>query len=569
MVALPVPTYDRPVKERRLLAWLDAPRHDHGIRFAGPDDTWSAWSYEQLTRLTRRAAWGLVEHGVREREAVVLVQRSGPDFVATLFGAMLAGAVPAVAAPPLAFQDPAAYREHLTGLLRAARPALVVTDTDLVSRIQELSSHATHAPTIAFTALVRGVNEENRRPAREPADLALLQFTSGSSGPARGVRVPFAALEANVAAIRRWLQMTEHDTTASWMPVHHDLGLVGCVLTPIVNGSDLWLMQTADFVRRPLRYLRCLGVHGARLTAMAPFGLEHIVRRVRPTDLEGMNLSQWRAAIIGAERLDPALLERFHALLAPHGLRRTALLPAYGLAEATLAVTGLPLGEGWRAVEVEPASLAVGRPARRPEGDAMRLVGSGRPLDGTSVTVVDYEGQPLPDGHVGVVVVAGPSVATGYLAGTGEHSLTGFTARGLRTGDAGLLVDGQLFVVGRLGDSIKIRAETLFAEELEALLVGAGIPSHRVAVVLGHHRGVPTAVAVVEQPREPWQHLARGLLRRRCEGGQVVVVPVASGAIARTSSGKPQRRRVWQAFVDGRFDARFEARPRPVGAQTK
>jgi acyl-CoA synthetase (AMP-forming)/AMP-acid ligase II len=553
------------VTERRLLSWLDAPGHDRGIHFAGPEDTWQAWSYERLAHLARRAAWGLVERGVREREAVVLVQRSGPEFVASLFGAMLAGAVPAVAAPPMAFQDADAYREHLTGLLQAARPALVVADDDLAARLDELSQAATGIRTTAFADVVHGMDkgERDRPPPRPRADLALLQFTSGSSGPARGVRVPFAALEANVAAIRRWLRMGEDDPTASWMPVHHDLGLIGCVLTPIVNGSDLWLMGTGDFVRRPLRYLRCFGVHGARLTAMAPFGIEHVVRRVRPADLEGMDFRDWRAAIVGAERLDGALLDRFHALLAPHGLRRETLLPAYGLAEATLAVTGVPLDEGWRSMAVEPASLEVGRAVRPPEGDATaRLVGSGRPLAGTSVSVVDDDGAELPEGHVGVVVVRGPSVAAGYLGDAGSTSLTAFAGGELRTGDAGVLAGGQLFVVGRLGDSTKIRAETLFAEELESLLVGAGLPSHRVAVVLGSHRGVPTAVALLEQPRDTWPDLARGLLRRRCEGGEVVVLPVASGAIARTSSGKPRRRRIWQAFVDGRLDARHQ----PVGA---
>lgn len=549
--------------ERGLLSWLDAPGLDRGIHFAGPDDTWRTWPYERLAHLARRAAWGLVERGVREREAVVLVQRSGPEFVASLFGAMLAGAVPAVAAPPMAFQDQVAYRDHLTGLLRAARPALVVADDDLAARLDELSLGAMGARSVAFADVVRGVDEGDRPPPRPRADLALLQFTSGSSGPARGVRVPFAALESNVAAIRRWLRMGEDDPTASWMPVHHDLGLVGCVLTPIVNGSDLWLMGTGDFVRRPLRWLRCFGVHGARLTAMAPFGLEHVVRRVRPAELAGMDFREWRAAIIGAERLDAALLERFHALLAPHGLRRETLLPAYGLAEATLAVTGLPLDEGWSSMRVDPASLAVGRAVRPPDGEeATALVGSGRPLAGMDVSVVDDDGRPLPEGHVGVVTVRGPSVAAGYLGDAGTTSLTAFDGGELRTGDAGVLSGGQLFVVGRLGDSTKIRAETLFAEELETLLVGAGLPSHRVAVVLGSHRGVPTAVALLEQPRDSWPDLAHGLLRRRCEGGQVVVVPVASGAIARTSSGKPRRRRIWQAFVDGRLDVPAQ----PVGA---
>jgi acyl-CoA synthetase (AMP-forming)/AMP-acid ligase II len=569
VVTEPERHYDRAVTERRLLSWLEPASSVNGIHFAGPDDTWAFWSYESLARRSRRAAWGLIERGVRQDDVVLLVQRSGPDFVAALFGALLAGAVPSAAAPPLAFQDPRAFGDHLTSLLRSAGPTLIVTDGDLVQRIDALSAAAAGARAIGFDDVVRGVDEEVRPPGRPPAGVALLQFTSGSSGPARGVPVTFPALEANVGAIRRWLAMTEDDATASWMPVHHDLGLVGCVLTPIVNGSDLWLLQTGDFVRRPLRYLRCFGQGGATLTAMAAFGLEHVVRRVRPRDLDGMDFSGWRAAIVGAERLDAAVLERFHELLAPRGLRRTTLLPAYGLAEATLAVTGLPLDEGWRAIEVEPASLAVGRRARpAADGATVRLVGSGRPLAGTTVTVVDDDGRPLPDGHVGVVVVSGPSVAAGYAGEAGADSLTSFSARGLWTGDAGTLVDGQLFVVGRLGDSAKVRAETIFAEELEALVVGAGVPSHRVAVALGSHRGVSTAVAVLEQPRDDWPDLVRGLLRRRCETGEVVVVPVPSGGIARTSSGKPKRRRIWQAFVDGRLELvgaqRTEPNWRPV-----
>jgi acyl-CoA synthetase (AMP-forming)/AMP-acid ligase II len=542
------------VTERRLLSWLETGTAHRGIRFAGPDDTWSWWSYERLARLARRAAWGLAERDVPGGAVVVLVQRSGPDFVAALFGTMLAGAVPAIAAPPMSFQDPDQYLDHFTRLLRTARPALVVTDADLTGRVGRMAAAATGAPAGAFDDLVAGIDEEERGPGRPQADLALLQFTSGSSGPARGVRVPFAALEANVGAIRRWLAMGDGDATASWLPVHHDLGLVGCLLTPVVDGGDLWLLRTGDFIRRPLRYLECFGRRGATLTAMPAFGVEHVVRRVRPADLEGLDLSGWRAAIVGAERLDAAMLDRFHELLAPHGLRREVLLPAYGLAEATLAVTGLPLDEGWRAVAVDPETLAVGRPMRPAAADAsVRLVGCGRPLAGTSVAVVDDEGRALPDGQVGVVVVSGPQVAAGYAGDAGAHSLTAFTPEGLWTGDAGTIVDGQLYVAGRLGDSTKVRAGTLFAEELELLVAGSGIPSHRVAVALGSHGGVPTAVALLERPRDGWTELVRDLLRRRCETGEVVVVPVDAGGIARTSSGKPRRRQIWQAFVDGRL----------------
>src|SRR5205807_3940462 len=267
---------------------------------------------------------------------VAVVLPTGPEFVATFLGALLAGAAPVPIAPSAAFADPAAYRDHVAGSLRAAAPAVLVTAPE-----QLPSLRGTGCRTATFDALLRSGEAPARGPARRPGALGLLQFTSGSSGRPRGVRVPLAALEHNVRAIRDWLGMTAGDAAASWLPVHHDLGLVGCLLTPIASGGDLWLMRPADFVRSPRRYLRCFGSPGARLTAMPSFGLEHVARRIRPEDLAGLDLGEWRALIVGAERLQADVFERFCRVLAPAGFRPAALLPAYGLAEATLAVTGL------------------------------------------------------------------------------------------------------------------------------------------------------------------------------------------------------------------------------------
>jgi acyl-CoA synthetase (AMP-forming)/AMP-acid ligase II len=538
---------DPPARPAALLDWLEDAPPDRGIRFAVGDD-WSYVGYAQLADATRQVAAGLISGGVEPGDVVTIVARSGPDFVATLFGALLAGGVPSPIAPPLPFGDAETYRERVVGLLRTARPRLVVTDPELVGTVRELAAApppgAPPSPPPVWTPdtlRAAGTGRPPRFPAPAPDALALLQFTSGSSGRARGVRVPVAALESSVAAIRRWLRMEPGDATASWLPVHHDMGLVGCLITPVVNRSDIWLLPPEEFIRRPVRYLRCFGESGAVLTAMPSFGLEYVARRVRPEALAGLDFSRWRAVIVGAERVDPGALDRFTGLLAPFGFRRTALLPAYGLAEATLPVTGLPLTEEWVA---QPAADAPG---------GTPTVGCGPPVDGMSVTIEDENGSPVPDGCPGEIVVRGTAVAAGYAGGDGaaSPSRTSFDGRALRTGDAGFVRNGQLFVLGRLGDSVKVRGRAVFAEDLEAALVGLGLPAHRVAAALGLQDGVPTVVAVVEQPAADLPASAAEVLRRRGEGARIVLSCVPRGTIQRTTSGKPRRPQLWQSFLSG------------------
>ncbi|GAB3935042.1 hypothetical protein GCM10027614_09130 [Micromonospora vulcania] len=456
-----------------LLSWLERPRSDRGVHFAAAGDDWTFLSYAELADRTRVILAGLRAVGVVPGDVVSVVEPAGPDFVATLFAAMAAGAAPSPIAPPLAFQDREVYGEHVLGLLRAAAPRVVVCATSLTASVEPLAATAGVRRVLCADELAEAAGGA-RGTVAAPGPLALLQFTSGSSGRARGVQVPHAALAANVTAIRRWLAMTPDDPTASWLPVHHDMGLIGCLVTPVVNTSDLWLMPPEEFVRNPGRYLRCFGARGARLTSMPNFGLEYIARRVRREALTGLDFSDWRAVIVGAERIDAEALRRFCALLIPYGFDPRALLPAYGLAEATLAVTGLPLDELYHAVELRPDRLRLGAravpdPAEPVDGDVETypVVGCGRPVTGVRVRIVDEAGAPLPDGVVGEIEVHGPSVAQGYVNEADSASQTTLGGGVLRTADAGFLHDGQLHVLGRLGDSMKVRGRAVFAEDLE------------------------------------------------------------------------------------------------------
>lgn len=467
---------------------------------------------------------------------------------------MLAGAIPSPVAPPIVFQDPARYDEHVRELINRSAAMTVVTSQDLIDRIRAAAS-VTGVRTVLSTDTLTAGYDTHLAENRKPADLALVQFTSGSSGNARGVRVTFEALEANCLAIRDWLRMTPEDSTASWLPVHHDMGLIGCLLTPIMNGSDIWVMEPTQFVQSPLRYLRCLGSFGARLTAMPNFGLAYITRRVTPEQLGELDFTQWRALIVGAEPIDPVVLDGFTRLLGPHGLTRKALLPAYGLAEATLAVTGLPLDEEPVSVRVTPDSCQFGReisviPGLTEDPDARALVGCGYPLTGTEVNIVSEFGDILPAGRVGEIVARGLSMADGYLSGESSSGTT-FGHEGLSTGDAGFLYDGQLYVLGRLGDSMKLRGRSVFAEDLEAKIISKGVPARRVVVLLGTHGGQPTAVAVVERCTAAWLPAVAEVLRSMSEGSRALVINAPTATIERTSSGKPRRRVLWQRFSSG------------------
>ncbi|MEU6217670.1 AMP-binding protein [Streptomyces sp. NPDC047022] len=507
-----------------LLTWLEEPSTRAGVNFGTGEGSWRRLSYAELAGLSRRAAHALLRAGTGRGDIVALLLPASPEFVAAFFGTLLAGATPAPLPPPIADAPTGASPDdRMAALLAAARPRAVIA--------QGTPPHPLPPgiPLLHSAALLD--DEEETGPRRPPAPLGLVQFTSGSGGRARGVALDAAALAGHVATIREWLEAGPGTVWASWLPVHHDMGLVGCLLGAVLAQNELWLMRPETFVRRPLEYLRCFGLRGASVSATPAFALDHILRKVRPEDLAGLDFSGWRSLVVGAERIAPATLREFHALLGLHGLRRTALLPAYGLAEASLAVTGLRHGQQWT--------------------EEKSVVGCGTPLPGTTVRIVDDDGRELPDRAVGEIAVRGPHLALGHL---GDELRDTRVADGeLRTGDAGFLADGQLFVHGRIGDGLKLRGQWVFAEDVEQTLRRAGLLPPRAAVVLGEDSTGPVAALVAEDgtgtPDPAADDAVRRLLRRTVPGADALVLRAGRGTLARTPSGKPRRRAIWGTLV--------------------
>jgi acyl-CoA synthetase (AMP-forming)/AMP-acid ligase II len=548
------------------LSWLRAPLPDKGLYVAQSANAWEYTSYTELATAVRSCGTNLRHLTGHQRGRVVALAVTEPrDFVVSFLGSLAAGLCPTPVVPRSSFRSASRYADHLARHLQAARPAVVVTESNDAAQVRAaLLESPVDATVVSASDLHQrtGPGELPDDPLHA-SDLALLQFTSGSSGRPKGVRVSWGALTANVAGISRWLGVQPDDVYAGWLPLFHDMGLIGGVVTPVAAQVDFRLMTPEQFIRSPLRWLDCFGRGDATITTAPSFGYAYAARRVRPADLHGADFRRWRAALLGAERIDPAAMADFTALLRPHGFDPRSLTPAYGLAENTVAVAGCRPGRSdGHLVAMSVTNPVVGQRVgvRRQgtlgvdRGDRSTLVACGVALRGTQVAVVDDSGAPVGDGVLGEVTVRGSSLADGYLHADG--SSTSFDRLGHRTGDAGFTWDGQLYVVGRFSDCLKVRGAMLFAEDLESELAALdGLDHGRVVVLLGHADGADHAVVLVEDD-DPRRWLDQLTTTLRAHTGPDVACSVMTGqrgSIQRTSSGKPRRRVMWQGLLDRRL----------------
>lgn len=547
----------------KLLEWIDDPAQDCGIHFAGDKDEWTLRSYADIASDAWRVAALLTQSGAKPNEPVSLMLSTSRDFIASFFGALLAGATPSPIAPKSAFRKRDSYITHVAGVLEAARPSVVLADGALIDMAADAAKHA--GTTFATAELDWGVAPDGAVRRQPVAEIALLQFTSGSSGNPRGVPVSPESLDANMAGMFERLGFSAKEPGASWLPLHHDMGLVGS-LCSIASQADFWLMTPDQFLRNPLRWISCYGRQGATMSGGPSFGYAYAAHRLRPEDLDGQDLSGWRVAVLGAERIDPVGVGAFTALAQPFGFRPESLVPAYGMAEATLAVSGVAPGKSSTIVRLAPSGLRPGEPVevleRRTLGQDQVtgqgwLTGCGPQLTGVTVDIIDEDGDPLDEGCFGEIRVRGRSVARGYWGGTGPGSSTVFTSDGLRTGDSGFLLDGELYVVGRIGDSIKARGRMVHAEDLEVALAHAtGRPVWRCTVVMGNVAGTDLVAAFIEDTQADWLDKVVPVLRSSTSADMALAVFKGRlGCVERTTSGKPRRRVMWRRLLDGKIEA--------------
>jgi acyl-CoA synthetase (AMP-forming)/AMP-acid ligase II len=523
-------------------------------------------TYGDLDRDARAVAAALQDvAGPGDR--ALLQYPPGLDFISAFFGCLHAGVVPCPAYPPR-LDRLAQSGQVLAAIAADCRPRALLTSAALAGFLHGDTLGAQHA--ITTDQLDHSLARRWREPKTDPDGPALLQYTSGSTASPKGVVVTHRNLMHNEAMIEAALEHRGPGGGVSWLPPYHDLGLVGGILQTVFHGGYCRLMSPLAFLQKPVRWLKAMSRYRGDTGGGPNFAFDLCVQRVSDEEKATLDLSNWSIAAIGSEAVSPQTMERFAAAFAACGFRREAFYPGYGLAEATLMVTGGRKGTGQVIRAVRAAALQEGRVVAAVPGeqDSRTFVGCGQAWLGQEVLIVDPATRlRCPPDAVGEVWVAGPSVARGYWKRPEETEQT-FGARlaesgqgpYLRTGDLGFMQDGELFLTGRLKDLIVLRGRNHYPQDIEATVqaVHPGLRAGAGAAFEIVREGRPALVVVqeVDRPyrRADLSRVAGDVRQAVAERHEVQVHDVQLleyGSIPRTSSGKVQRHRCRSGYEQG------------------
>jgi amino acid adenylation domain-containing protein len=527
---------------------------------------------------------------------VVLLYPPDLDYLAAFFGCLYAGVIAVPAYPP----DPSRLSRTLPRLVSIVADAgaeIVLTTSPIAAMAEMIFSEAPALKDkrwLSTDALSPGLADEWRAPRVLGEDLAFLQYTSGSTGTPKGVMLSHRNLLHNLRAISGAFGITSDSIGVSWLPPYHDMGLIGTILAPLYKGRPTALMSPLAFLQRPSRWLRAISHYRATISGGPNFSYELCVRKVGPEERAGLDLSSWTLAFCGAEPVRPETLDRFVEAFGPCGFRRASFYPCYGLAEATLMVSGGLKEEEPVVRAVAEAALGQGRvEAVDPSAPRSKiLVGCGRAVAGVSVVIVDPASEAAcPPGQVGEIGVSGPSVAEGYWGQSEVTEKTFGAASGpklLRTGDLGFLHEGELFVTGRRKDLIIIRGKNHYPQDIERTVEESAPALRRgcaaaFSVQAGGEERLVVAVEIEGERRRrepegeaatPFDPDAIYAAVRRSLADRHALLPFAvvllrAGSIPKTSSGKIQRPECRSAFERGALDEvgrMVDDAPAPVSA---
>ena len=531
------------------------------------DDGAVVLSFAEALDLARRGAAGLAARGVGLGDRVLLMLPTGPAFLAAYHGCQLLGAVPVPVVPPVSLQRMEDHLQRIARIAKVCQAKAVVVGGELMGVFQLVRSRDREARRALGNAiragdLLREGPGLDPRVTVDPHAPAMLQFTSGSTGDPKGVVLPHQSLLANMRGMGTAAGFRTGDVALAWLPLFHDMGLIGHFLCSMAWGIPLVMLPPEVFVRRPKEWLKAISRYRGSCSAAPNFAYSLCVRKLRPRDLEGIDLSSWRVAFCGAEPVNPATVREFIAHFEPHGFRASTFFPVYGMAEFSLAATfpeleGEPRFDRVRRHEFEREGRAIPAPEGESAADTVEWVSVGRALPGHEVRVVDAQGQLLPDRTLGEVEVRGPSMMSGYWeapVATAEAIRDGW----LRTGDMGYLADNDLFVSGRRKEMIIKGGKNLYPQDVEAAAgraKGVRVGCCAAFGVRNQKRGTEDLVIVCEtREKDPEARARIAAEVRSCVLEAVGATPdvvemVAPGTVPKTSSGKIQRdlmRRRWQ-----------------------
>jgi fatty-acyl-CoA synthase len=550
-------------------AFEQAARDPSGVTFVGLDERETFLPWGEVFERAARTGAALADRGVAPGDRVAIVLRTEPAFLDAFLGAWWCGAVPVPLYPPVRLGR---MQEYLAATARmiALTGARMVISAGGTRRLLGAAVEEAR-PELGCEDAARLASGAAGRPPRlpDPGELGLVQFSSGSTVDPKAVALTHGALQAMADALVHETQPDRsRDALVSWLPLYHDMGLIGCLLAAASYPGPLVLIAPEHFLARPALWPRAIARHGGTISAAPDFAYGYVADRIRPADLRGLSLARWRLALNGAEPISGEAMRRFAWRLAPHGFWAGAMVPVYGLSEAALAVTFSQPGRPPMGRHVDPVRLA--RDGEVAPGER-EVISVGRPVAGVELMLRDEAGAELGERRLGRVWVRGPALMRGYL---GDRSATASALKDgwLDTGDLGFVLDGELYVHGRAKDVVIIRGANHAPEEFEAALAGvAGLRPGCAIAVGSSAEGEAEALVILAE-------LARGELagigaREALENEVCRVVLeatgiaprgvrlLAPGTLPRTSSGKLRRGEALRRLQAGTL-----APPEKVGA---
>jgi len=517
------------------------------------------YAYAELRQDALASARRLIARGIRKGDRIALIAETGPDFAALFFGAVYAGAWPVPLPLPTSFGGASAYVDQLKVQLASCDPVLLLYPQELEGMADEAARQAGVAGT-SWESFARQPAAAGDLPEASPDDIAYLQYSSGSTRFPHGVAVTHRALLNNLSAHSHGMEVQDSDRCISWLPWYHDMGLVGCMLSPVANQVSVDYLKTEDFARRPLAWLDLISRNeGTSISYSPTFGYDICARRMssQTRASDRFDLSRWRLAGNGADMIRPDVMQSFVDAFADAGFKASAFLPSYGLAEATLAVTIMPPGEGIQVELVEETELAGMRAANDGPKRYRAVVNCGKPVKDMTIEVREEDGTPLLERAIGKVWCRGPSVMAEYFRDA-EATAACLVDGWLDTGDMGYLSGGYLYIVGRAKDMIIINGKNHWPQDIEwAVEQLPGFKAGDIAAFAITTPGGEETPAVLVQCRTSDMD-ERARLReairdkvRSITGMNCVVELVPPRTLPRTSSGKLSRAKARNLYLSG------------------
>ena len=531
-----------------------------GLNFHDARGTLSrAYPFAELREDALAMARRLIAAGIKPEDRIAIVAETSPDFAALFFGTVYAGAWPVPLPLPTSFGGRDSYIEQLRVQLSSCDPTLLIYPPELAQMGGD-AARAAGVTGVDWSELVTRPAPAVDLPQASGDDIAYLQYSSGSTRFPHGVVITHHALLNNLAAHSHGMQVIDSDRCVSWLPWYHDMGLVGCFLSPVANQVSTDYLKTEDFARRPLAWLDMISRNpGTSISYSPTFGYDICARRMssQTKASERFDLSRWRLAGNGADMIRPDVMQSFVDAFEEAGFKASAFLPSYGLAEATLAVSIMPPTEGIRVELVEETQLSgVAAGEDRPQR-YRAIVNCGKPVKDMKVQIREEDGTPLPERAIGKLWCSGPSVMVGYFrddASTDACLVDGW----LDTGDMGYLSNGYIYIVGRAKDMIIVNGRNHWPQDIEwAVEQLPGFKAGDIAAFAITTPGGEETPAVLVQCRtsdESERVRLRDEIRERVRsvtGMNCVIELIPPRTLPRTSSGKLSRAKARNLYLNG------------------